>query len=109
MDAWLTVLISGATTLIGVGIVFGMLRARSENNSILIKELREYVVTQIQDVKTTRATVERVDSIVDRFDRFEKDLKENLQEKFDDMRDAIKDLTTRLHQEVSQTNRRIDE
>ena len=109
MDAWLTVLISGATTLVGVGIVFGMLRARSENNSILIRELREYVMTQVQDVKTTRATVERVDAIVDRFDRFETDLKQNLQEKFDDMRDAIKDLTTRLHQEVSQTNRRIDE
>ena len=120
MSPWVALAISSGTTLVGVGIVFGMLRARAENNSMLIRELREYVVTQtanlreeirdgLDEVKATRATVERVDAIVDRFDRFEEDLRLNLQEKFDDLKEAVRDLTARVHKEVTQTNRRIEE
>ncbi len=110
MDAsWVTIAISIFSSVFGFGVCYQAVKSKTETNASQIKDLREYVMGQVQDVKTTRATVERVDAIVDRFDRFEADLKQNLQERFDDMKDAIKDLTTRLHQEVSQTNRRIDE
>ena len=91
MTPWIALIISGATTLVLVGVSFGAMRARSEQNSLLIRELTDHMKDQVDEIKNTKASTERMNAFEDRIDRFE----ESLNKKIEELKESIKDLSRR--------------
>jgi len=91
MTPWIALIISAATTLVLVGVSFGTMRARSEQNSLLIRELADHMKDQVDEIKSTKASTERMNAFEDRIDRFE----ESLNKKIEELKESIKDLSRR--------------
>lgn len=91
MTPWISFAVSSGATLVLVGIAFGTLRTRCEQNSILVRELTEHMKDQVDEIKRTKASSERMDAYQDRLDRFE----ESLNQKIDELKESIKELSRR--------------
>ena len=89
MTPWISLVVSASATFVLVGIAFGALRTRCEQNSVLVKELSEHVRDQVSEIKQTKASTERMDAYQDRLDRFE----ESLNKKIDEIKEALKELS----------------
>lgn len=89
MTPWISLLLSAGTSLVVMGVAFGTLSSRSKQNSLLIREISEHMKEQIDEIKTTKASTERMNAFEDRIDRFE----ESLNKKIEELKESIKDLS----------------
>jgi len=93
MTPWITLAGSIATTLVLVGIAFGKLRQQVDTLHALNVELKESISdlkssmkTELEDIKDKKASLEKVEYLDHRLDRFEG----YLREKIDDIKDLIR-------------------
>lgn len=89
MTPWISLFISAGSSLLLIGAAYGSLLARSKQNTHLVKELADHTKEQIQEIKQTKASTERMDAIADRIDRME----ESVNQKLEEIKESIKELS----------------
>lgn len=89
MTPWISLIVSSGASLVLIGIAFGTLRSRCEQNSLHLRDITESVKDQIDEIKSTKASTERMNAFEDRIDRFE----ESLNKKIEELKESIRDLS----------------
>lgn len=91
MTPWISLAISSGSSLLLIGIAWGTLRSEVKQNALQLKDMTEGIKEQIDEIKRTKASNEKMEAFGDRIDRFE----ESLNEKIDEIKEALKDLQRR--------------
>lgn len=129
MDAsWVTIAISILSTMFFVGVCYQALKSKTETNAAQIRDLKGLTMSHVEaikesfredldEVKSTRATTEKVENVIDRINRLEGGLKTDFQEKWQDLKEMIRDLNVKMenidarfhNRETTNASRRIEE
>lgn len=91
MTPWISLAISSGASLVLIGIAWGTIRAEVKQNALQLRDATEGMKDQIEEIKQTKASNERMEAFGDRLDRFE----ESLNEKIDEIKESLKDLQRR--------------